>query len=88
MEEYGYGHLLKRVIHVKNKGEVDELKRLKTEVRKLKDALADAHLDLKLSEAFFEISCERQGLDPADVKKKLAGTLGIGSAKLARKGVS
>ncbi len=73
MEEYGHGHLLKRVIHVKSKGEADELKRLKAEVRKLKEALADAHLDLKLSEAFFEISCERQGLDPADVKKNSLG---------------
>ena len=85
MEVYGYGHLRKRVVRVETKGEKDELKRLKAENRKLKEALADAHIDQKLSEAFFEIVCERQGLDPADVKKKLGGTPGGGSAVRGRK---
>lgn len=80
MERYGYGHLLKRVMHVRTPGEVDELKRLKVEVRRLKEALADAHLDVKLSEAFFEVVCKRHGEDPVEVKKKIAGPLRTGSA--------
>ena len=85
MEDYGYGHLRKRVVRVDTKGGKDELKRLKAENRRLKESLADAHIDLKLSEAFFEIVCERQGLDAADVKKKLGGTPGGGSAGRGRR---
>ena len=85
MDTYGYGHLRKKVVRVETKGEKDDLKRLKAEVGKLKEALADAHIDRKLSEAFFEIVCERQGLDPADVKKKLGGTPGGGSAVRGRR---
>jgi len=85
MEVYGYGHLRKRVVRVETKGEKDELKRLRAENRRLKESLADAHIDLKLSEAFFEIVCERQGLDAADVKKKLGGTPGGGSAGRGRR---
>jgi len=85
MDRYGWGHLRKRVVKVETKGEKDELKRLKAENRRLKESLADAHIDLKLSEAFFGIVCERQGLDPADVKKKLGGTPGGGSAGRGRR---
>jgi transposase-like protein len=84
MEEYGQGHLLNRVTRVEMKDEKTELKRLKAEVHKLKEALADAHIDLKLSEAFFAIVCEEHGTDPADAKKKLAGKLGTESADRRR----
>ncbi len=85
METYGYGHLRKRVVRVETKGERDELKRVKAENRKLKESLADAHIDLRLSAAYFEIVCERQGLDPSDVKKKLDGTPGTASAVRGRR---
>jgi transposase len=85
MEQYGHGHLLRRVIRVETKGEQDEVKRLKAEVRKLKEALADAHVDLKLSKAYFDIVCEKQRLDPDVVKKNIAGKLGIEVPEKAQK---
>ena len=88
MEQYGQGHLLNRVTRVETKDERTELKRLKAEVHKLKEALADAHIDLKLSEAFFAIVCEEHGRDPADAKKKLVGKLGTGSVDRRRGAVS
>ena len=85
MEQYGHGHLLRRVIRVETKDEQDEVKRLKAEVRKLKEALADAHVDLKLSKAFFDIVCEKQRLDPEVVKKNIAGKLGVEVPEKERK---
>lgn len=67
---YGKNHLLRKVVRVEKEGEPGEIKRLKARVRKLEEALADAHMDGALNKAFFEIVCEKTGTDPEEIKKK------------------
>ena len=78
VRHYGKSHLLKKVVRVETADERNELKRLKAECRRLKEALADAHLDLRLEQAYLAISCKRSGDDDvAEFKKKHAGKLSI-----------
>jgi len=37
--------------------------------------VADAHIDHCLEKAYFNVACERMGVDPDDFKKKNAMTL-------------
>lgn len=85
IRKYGKGHLLRRVLRVETADERNELKRLKQEVRKLKDALADAHLDLRIERAYTEIACEAAGIeDVPSFKKKAVATLSARSPATAR----
>jgi transposase-like protein len=78
VRHYGKSHLLKKVVRVETTDDRNELKRLKAECRRLKEALADAHLDLRLEQAYLAISCKRSGDDDvAEFKKKHAGKLSI-----------
>jgi len=76
IRKYGLTHLENKVIRVQTPKEVDEVKQLRGEVRKLKEALADAHLDQMLGEAYLKIACRSAGIeDVEDFKKKHAGKL-------------
>ena len=75
---YGNGGLnVGKVIRVEKPGEINELARLRSELRRVKEALADAHIDLALERAYTELACERAGMDPEEFKKKAAGKLRI-----------
>jgi transposase len=75
---YGKSHLLRKVVRVETVDERDELKRLNAELRQVKIALADAHLDLLLERAYLRISCRRNGEEDVDAfKKKHAGALSM-----------
>ena len=56
MERLGFEHLNGRTIYVKTASEIDEIKRLRTEVRQLKERLADEVLDHKIDEAALRIA--------------------------------
>jgi transposase len=72
--KYGNGSRGK-VIRVEKPEEIDERKQLKARVRRLETALASAHLDLALAEAYTKLACQRAGIaDVAAFKKKAAGT--------------
>ena len=74
MRRYGQTHLLSKVIRVETPKEVSEVKRLRQRVRQLEKALADAHLDIKLAEAYADIACQSAGIeDVAAFKKKHGG---------------
>lgn len=78
VRDYGKSHLLNKVVRVETADERNELKRLKAECRRLKEALADAHLDLRLERAYLAISCKRNGdEDVTEFKKKQVGKLSI-----------
>ena len=80
VRDYGKSHLLNKVVRVETADERNELKRLKAECRRLKEALADAHLDLRLERAYLAISCKRNGdEDVTEFKKKQVGKLSITS---------
>jgi len=62
-------------IRVEKPDEINELKRLRSRVRQLEGALADANIDAALERAFLELACERAGLEVGEFKKKAAGRL-------------
>ena len=74
VRKYGHGSRGKR-IRVERPEEIHELVRLRAELRKVKEALADAHVELALERAFTEVACQRLGMDPVAFKKKAAGQL-------------
>lgn len=74
VRKYGNGSRGK-VIRVEKPNEINEVARLKAELRRVKEALADAHIDLALERAFTELACERAGVDVVEFKKKAAGEL-------------
>lgn len=74
IRKYGKTHLLNKVIRVETPKERDRLKEIEEENRRLKSALADAHLDLRLEKAYVEIACEVAGIQDVDSFKKKAGT--------------
>jgi transposase-like protein len=76
VRKYGNGSRGKR-IRVEKPNEINELARLRGELRRVKEALADAHVDLALERAFTEVACERIGIDPEEFKKKVVGKLRI-----------
>jgi len=76
VREYGNGSRGK-IIRVEKPNEINELARLKAELRRAKEALADAHIDLALERAYTELACERAGVEVEEFKKKAAGKLRI-----------
>ena len=82
MRRYGKGHLLNKVVLVKTTDEKDQLKAMKQEIHKLKSALADAHLDLRLEKAWLKIACDQAGIEDVDeFKKKVDTTQSMGPQK-------
>lgn len=75
VRKYGKEHLLTKVVLVKTTDEKDQLKAMKQEIHKLKSALADAHLDLRLEKAWVKIACERAGIEDVDEFKKKVDTM-------------
>ena len=74
VQRYGKDHLLGKVVRVMEAKEQTEVKALRQRVRELEKALANAHLDLKLGEAYVELACEAAGIeDVAGFKKKHVG---------------
>ena len=70
MKRLGFEHLKGRIIYVKTATEIDEIKRLKAEVRQLKERLADEVLDHKIDEVALRIACRNLGTTPDELKKK------------------
>ena len=62
MKTLGFEHLNGRMIYVKTRTELDEIKRLKAEIRQLKERLAD--------EVTLRIACRNLGTTPDELKKK------------------
>lgn len=75
LRRYGRSDLIPRKVLITTMEEHDEKKALRQRVRELEKALADTHMKGLLSEAYFEIACQRLGQDPAEFKKKAATKL-------------
>lgn len=61
MKRFGFEHLNGRIIYVKTTTEIDEIKRLKAENKRLKERLADEVLDHKIDEVALRIACRNLG---------------------------
>ena len=62
-----------KVIRVEKGDEVNEAARLRSQLRRAKEALADAHMELALEKAFLLVACERMDQTVEGFKKKHAG---------------
>ncbi len=83
IRRYGNENILPKKVKIETMKERDELKEAKKRIRELEAALADAHIDHALSDAYVQIACERMGEDPETFKKKHGITL----SDLRKKGV-
>ena len=72
VRQYGSGKYGK-IIRVEKPDEVTEASRLRRELRRVKEALADAHVDLALEKAYLEVACEELNQPVEAFKKKRAG---------------
>ena len=72
VRQFGSGKYGK-LIRVEKPDEVNEGTRLRSELRRVKEALADMHLELALERAFLAVACEELGQGLEDFKKKHAG---------------
>jgi len=75
MVRYGYGHLLERIVVMKRNEEVDEVKKLTAEVKRLKESLADVYLDLQIEKQVSLILLKETGRTREEVKKNMHGKL-------------
>ena len=73
-----------KVIRVERAGEVNELSRLRRELRTVKEALADAHVALAVEKAYVAVACEQLGQPAEDWKKKQDGRPRTGRSKKSR----
>ena len=78
LKKYGRNHLLNKVVRVETKDEINELKQLREENKRLKIAYAELAIDHKLSEKVLEKADELMGLD---LKKKYEQALAQKSKK-------
>ena len=67
MKQLGFDHLNGRIIYVKTTTEIDEIKRLKAENKRLKERLADEIIDHKIDEVTlrlmgFQFVCDEKFL--------------------------
>jgi transposase-like protein len=72
VRQWGSGQYGK-VIRVEKAEEVNEAARLRSQLRRAKEALADAHLELALEKAFLAVACEQMDQTVEGFKKKHAG---------------
>jgi len=72
VRQYGSGRYGK-VVRVEKADEVNEAARLRGELRRAKEAVADAHMELALEKAFLTVACEQMGQTTEAFKKKHAG---------------
>ena len=62
-----------KVIRVEKADEVSESSQLRMELRRFKEALADAHVELALEKAYLEVACEQLEQTTEAFKKKRDG---------------
>ena len=62
-----------KIIRVEKAHEVNQAGQLRSELRRVKEALADTHMELALEQAFLVVACEELDQSLEDFKKKHAG---------------
>ncbi len=73
-----------KIIRVEQAQEVNEAAQLRCELRRVKEALADTHMELALEQAFLAVACEELGQSLEGFKKKHAGGPRIRRSKRTR----
>jgi hypothetical protein len=70
-----------KIIRVERTDEINELARLRRELRTVKEALADAHVALAVEKAYVDLAVEQLGQKPEEWRKKQDGRLRSGRSK-------
>jgi transposase-like protein len=70
-----------KIIRVQKAQEINQLARLRTELRQAKEALADTHIELALERAYLAQACEQMELSVEGFKKKQSGGRRTGPSK-------
>jgi transposase-like protein len=83
VRQFGSGRYGK-VIRVEKADEANEAVRLRGELRRAKEALADAHMELALEKAFLAVACEEMNQSLEEFKKKHAGGRRTGRSRPTR----
>jgi transposase len=73
LRKYGKSHLLSRIVRVETVNERNELSALKAEIKGLKQALADSHMETVLYRNWFKIACRDLGVSDVESYKKKRG---------------
>jgi transposase-like protein len=73
-----------KIIRVERAQEVNEAGQLRSELRRVKEALADTHMELVLEQAFLAVACEELDQSLEAFKKKHAGGRRTGRLKPTR----
>lgn len=68
--KYGKNNLLPKVVRVQMPNEKDEIMKLKREIARLKAALADSHVNEVVGRAYFNVACEKFGVEDVEAFKK------------------
>jgi len=72
MKRMGFEYLKGRIIYVKTASEVAEIKRLKAELRQVREMLANEVIDHKIDEVALRIACKQLNTTPEILKKNNA----------------
>lgn len=73
-----------RIIRVEKPDELKQLTGLRMDLRRAKEALADAHMELMLERAYLAEACEQMGVSVEGFKKKLPGGRRTGRSRRTR----
>lgn len=83
VRQWGSGRYGK-IIRVEKPHEVNEAGQLRSELRRVKEALADTHMELALEQAYLVVACEELDQSLEEFKKKHAGGRRTGRSKPTR----
>lgn len=73
LKRFGRNELLHKVVRVEKPNEQDEIRKLKQQIRHLKEVLGDKEALYALEEEYLKIACEELGTDVESFKKKGSG---------------
>ncbi len=73
-----------KIIRVEKPDEIKQLTRLRIDLRRAKEALADAHMELALERAYLAEACEQMEVSVESFKKKRSGGRRIGRSRPTR----
>ena len=83
VRQFGSGKYGK-MIRVEKPDEINQTTRLRSELRRAKEALADAYMELALEKAYLAVACEQLEQTVEGFKKKQDGGRRIGRSKPTR----
>ena len=71
LRKYGRNHLCSKVVRVERPEEKDQIRALRQEIRRLKEALGQTQAEKILGDEFLRIACEKLGQEVEQFKKKV-----------------